>query len=125
MLSEQTPARTGGARPASEVAAPSKGRYGDGATAGRVAVQVALAADGLAITSANGATITWPYADLAVSEPLRNRTWDAVLTSTNARPAATFHTLCARERCHATAFTPISLSLHPARKRGAPRERNW
>lgn len=69
---------------------PYAGRYGDGATASRVPASVSLAADGLAIAPAGGTEIVWPYADLRVSDPLRSRSLDAVLTTRKTDPASLY-----------------------------------
>ena len=59
-------------------------RFGDGTTAQRVAATVSLTSDGLAVrpvASSGLAPLVWPYTDIRVSEPIRKRSFDAVLSS--------------------------------------------
>ena len=65
-------------------------RYGDGATAARLAAWVVLGRDGLEIHAAGATPVVWRYADLRASEPIRDRSFDAVLSAHGAGNASLF-----------------------------------
>ena len=65
-------------------------RFGDGTKAVRVAAAVALTSDGLTVRPAGLAPFVWPFAEIRVSEPIRKRSLDAVLSSRQSGPASLY-----------------------------------
>lgn len=64
--------------------------YGDGLSARRVPASVEMRDDGLLVSPADAAPALWSYADLRAAEPIRDRSFDAVLSSRRAAGASLY-----------------------------------
>jgi hypothetical protein len=68
----------------------SSARFGDGQGAVRVPAGVQLAPEGLVLDVPGAPSALWPYADLRAAEPIRRRSFDAVLMSSKANRESLF-----------------------------------